>query len=52
LWSNLHPGETVEDAVFGRPAGSFGRSVAFGVGGLAGDVASGRAAWTVMSCWR
>jgi len=31
--------------VFGRPAGSFGRSVAFGVGGLAGDVASGRAAW-------
>jgi len=39
----LHPGETVEGAVFGRPAGSFGRSVAFGVGGLAGAAVSGRA---------
>jgi len=40
----LHPGETFECAVFGRPAGSFGRSVAFGVGGLAGAVASEKVA--------
>ena len=40
----LHPGETFEGAVFGRPAGSFGRSVAFGVGGLAGAVVSEKVA--------
>lgn len=40
----LHPGETFEGAVFGRPAGSFGRSVAFGVGGLAGAVISDKVA--------
>ncbi len=40
----LLPGETFEGAVFGRPAGSFGRSVALGVGGLAGAAVSGKAA--------
>lgn len=40
----LHPGETFAGAVFGRPAGSFGRSVAFGVGGVAGAVVSDKVA--------
>jgi hypothetical protein len=40
----LHPGETVEGAVFGRPAGSLGRNVAFGVGGVAGAVVADKVA--------
>jgi hypothetical protein len=41
---DLHPGETVEAATFGQPAGSFGRNVAFGVGGVVGSVAADRVA--------
>jgi len=41
---DLHPGETVEGAVFGQPAGSFGRNVAFGAAGLAGRVVADKAA--------
>ncbi|MCB2223626.1 MAG: hypothetical protein KQH83_05560 [Actinobacteria bacterium] len=37
---DLHPGETVEGATFGRPAGTFGRSVAFGAAGVVGAVAA------------
>jgi hypothetical protein len=39
----LQPGESYEGAVYGQPAGSFGRSVAFGVGGVVGSVIADRA---------
>jgi hypothetical protein len=40
--ADLHPGEIVEGATFGQPAGTFGRTVAFGVGGIVGDVVAER----------
>jgi hypothetical protein len=42
--SDLHPGETVEGAVFAQPAGSFGKQVAFGVGGVVGSAVAGKVA--------
>jgi hypothetical protein len=37
-------GESVEGAVYAQPAGSFGRTVAFGVAGVAGAAVSGKLA--------
>jgi hypothetical protein len=42
--ADLHPGETVEGAVFAQPPGSVGRQVAFGVGGVAGGAIASKMA--------